>query len=301
MSLAREALLSVDDDGPRKKLMLGQTERAAPEHPEEHKQELPVELMPPVAIRRAPGPEVVKSYRINEACSAQVVWDEASGKCHYDLLEPLFTPDEEKTYDSIVAELHKKPRSELEAMKRIGGRERIRQKFERLCRERGISPGLKGKMRYHVERDFWGYKKIDGLLKDENVEDVSCNGYGSPVYVYIPEFESIPTNITFESEEELDDFILYLVQKGGKSISAAHPIRTSPCPMARVSTAPSTGKLALTARRSPSAWQTAPTGPPSSSGSAPSLQSRWRSCGWPWRTDAAWRSLEAPPLARRRR
>jgi flagellar protein FlaI len=80
-------------------------------------------------------------------------------------------------------------------------------------------------MRYFVERDFWGYKKIDALLKDVNVEDVSCNGYGSPVYVYVPEFESVPTNISFDTEEDLDDFILYLVQKGGKSISAAHPIQ----------------------------------------------------------------------------
>jgi len=219
MSLARESLLGVDDDGPRKKLMLEQKEKAVPETRVERIKE------PPSAVERVAGPEVVKSYRINDACSVQILWDAASGKCRYDLLEPAFNPGEEKAYEAVVAELHKKPRAELEAMKRMGGKERIRQKFERLCRERNIHQGLKEKMRYHIERDFWGYKKIDALLKDENVEDVSCNGYGSPVYVYVPEFESIPTSIAFEGEEELDDFILYLVQKGGKSISAAHPIQ----------------------------------------------------------------------------
>ncbi len=214
MSLAREALLSVDEDGPRKKLNL---EVTAGEAPVERQKSPP----PPVEH----GAEVVKSYRVNDSCSVQIVWNAASGKCRYDLLEPLLTAGEVKTYEGIVAELHKKPRTELEVMKKIGGRERIRQKFERLCRERNIHQGLKEKMRYYIERDFWGYKKIDALLKDENVEDISCNGYGSPVYVYVPEFESIPTSVTFEGEEELDDFILYLVQKGGKSISAAHPIQ----------------------------------------------------------------------------
>jgi flagellar protein FlaI len=214
MSLARDALLGVDDDGPRKGLLMGRID---------HKEAEPadVELPGPAAG----GIEVVKSYRIDDNCSVQILWDEGSGKCRYDLIEPSISGDECKIYEAIVAELHKKPRTELETMKKSGGRERIRQKFERLCRERNVPAPLKEKMRYFIERDFRGYKKIDALLKDENVEDVSCNGYGSPVYVYVPEYESIPTGISFNSEEELDDFILYLVQKGGKSISAAHPIQ----------------------------------------------------------------------------
>ncbi|BAI62644.1 putative bacterial type II secretion system protein [Methanocella paludicola SANAE] len=214
MSLARDALLGVDDDGPKKSLLTGMIDRseAGPADAEE-------------PVPAAGGIEVVKSYRIDDNCSVQILWDPGSGKCRYDLIEPSITGDECKIYEAIVAELHKKPRSELETMKKSGGRERIRQKFERLCRERNVPATLKEKMRYFIERDFRGYKKIDALLKDENVEDVSCNGYGSPVYVYVPEYESIPTGISFGSEEELDDFILYLVQKGGKSISAAHPIQ----------------------------------------------------------------------------
>lgn len=219
MSLSREALLDVDDDGSVKKLMLTFKDSPGVKPPVERERSVPS------AVERPSGVEVVKSYRIDESCSVQILWDAISGKCRYDLLEPTMSQDESRIYDSIVAELHKKPRSELETMKRSGGRERIRQKLERLCRERNVQGSLKEKMRYFVERDFWGYKKIDALLKDVNVEDVSCNGYGSPVYVYVPEFESVPTNISFDTEEDLDDFILYLVQKGGKSISAAHPIQ----------------------------------------------------------------------------
>ena len=240
-SIAREALLSVDDDGPRKKLKLGEKALrqavnieniGTNEEPEQFpkvaiKPEIVDALFeekPPAAMEK-PTLEVVKSYRIDGMCNVQILWNGSSGRYRYDLVEPPMTKEESLVYTDIVAELHKKPRSELAVMKKVGGRGRIRQKFERLCRERNVPGPLKEKMRYYIERDFWGYKKIDALLKDGSVEDISCNGYGSPVYVYIPEFESIPTNVTFDSEEELDDFIMYLVQRGGKSISAARPIQ----------------------------------------------------------------------------
>lgn len=225
--LVREAILNVDEDIPRKKLKMGSDRiKDGRDEAREEKSATAVAERPASAeCLHGPGAEVVKGYRINHACEVQILWDASSGKYSYDLIEPSLSTDEEKIYDGIALEIHKKPRSELSIIKKTGGRERIRQKFERLCRERSVSGSLKDKILYYIERDFWGYKKIDALLMDDNVEDVSCNGYGSPVYVYVPEFESIPTNIRFDSEEELDDFILYLVQKGGKSISAAHPIQ----------------------------------------------------------------------------
>ncbi len=171
------------------------------------------------------GISVVKSYQINRWCMAQVLRDSEAGQYRYELTEPQLSVQDRKKYDAIVAELHKKTRSALAEMRRIGGRERIMRQFDHLCGERGIAGEVKEKMTYCLERDFWGYKKIHGLLADPNVEDISCNGYHMPVYAYLPGFESVPTNIRFESEEELDDFVMYLVQKGGKSISAANPIQ----------------------------------------------------------------------------
>jgi flagellar protein FlaI len=217
--LAREAILNVDSNGlPKKKLKLREEKKPVQISPVE------VEYNEPVMEPKKPD-NVVKSYMIESLCGAQIIWDEASGRHRYELVEPAMSPEEKKLFDDIIRELHKKPRTELALMKKIGARERIRQKFESNCNERHITGQLKEKILYYIERDFWGYKKIDGLLKDRNVEDISCNGYDRPVYVYIPEFESIPTNIFFNSEEELDDFAMYLVQRGGKSISAANPIQ----------------------------------------------------------------------------
>lgn len=248
-SLSREALLKVDDDSVAArslKLMIEDSSRASPSSdddlyiadgpagPFSPESSIAGHLLEPG--RNAVDPRgnsdddaaavrVIKSYRIDRWCSAQVLWDGHAGQYRYELIEPRLSAPDLKKYEGIVAELHKKPRSALAEMRRIGGRERIRQLFERLCRERGIEGELKEKMAYYLERDFWGYKKIHGLLTDTHVEDISCNGYGMPVYVYLPGFESVPTNVRFASEEELDDFVMYLVQKGGKSISAANPIQ----------------------------------------------------------------------------
>ena len=77
---------------------------------------------------------------------------------------------------------------------------------------------------YYLRRDFLGYGKIDLLMKDENIEDVSCNGIGIPIYVWHREHESIPSNITYETKSELDAIITRLAYQAGRQISVAQPI-----------------------------------------------------------------------------
>jgi len=40
------------------------------------------------------------------------------------------------------------------------------------------------KLLYRLKRDFVGYERIDPIKHDINVEDISCDGYNSPVFVY---------------------------------------------------------------------------------------------------------------------
>jgi flagellar protein FlaI len=82
---------------------------------------------------------------------------------------------------------------------------------------------------YHIERDFVGYGKIDTLVRDRLIEDISCNGPGLPVYVYHRLFESIRTDVVFE-EVELNSFILRLAQISGRHISILQPIRDAALP-----------------------------------------------------------------------
>jgi flagellar protein FlaI len=78
------------------------------------------------------------------------------------------------------------------------------------------------KLLYFLRRDFIGYERIDGIKHDINVEDISCDGYNSPVFVYHSDYEQIISNV-FHGETELDDFVVKLAQRSGKGISKRRP------------------------------------------------------------------------------
>ncbi len=80
------------------------------------------------------------------------------------------------------------------------------------------------KIVYYLEKDLIGYGKIDGLICDPYIEDISCLGLNKPVYIYHRKYSSVRTNIIFTDEEELDDFITRIVHRQGKHVSIAHPI-----------------------------------------------------------------------------
>jgi archaeal flagellar protein FlaI len=82
---------------------------------------------------------------------------------------------------------------------------------------------------YNIERDYVGYGRVDLLIRDRLIEDISCNGPDSPVFIYHRFFESIRTNIIFD-EVELNNFILRLAQLSGRHISILQPIRDAALP-----------------------------------------------------------------------
>jgi len=87
-----------------------------------------------------------------------------------------------------------------------------------------VPPEAIDKLVYYVLRDFIGYGKIDPLMKDQLIEDISTDGVDIPIYVWHRVYESLPTNILFKDEAELDSFIVRLAYLAGKNISIASPI-----------------------------------------------------------------------------
>ncbi|WP_435179160.1 ATPase, T2SS/T4P/T4SS family [Halorussus sp. AFM4] len=78
------------------------------------------------------------------------------------------------------------------------------------------------KLLYYLRRDFIGYERIDGIKHDINVEDISVDGYNSPVFVYHTDYEQVITNV-YHGEDELDDFVVKMAQRSGKGISKRQP------------------------------------------------------------------------------
>ncbi len=79
------------------------------------------------------------------------------------------------------------------------------------------------KVKYYLERDIDGFGNIDPIMQDPNIEDVSCSGVGTPIYIWHRKYDSIPCNITYENDA-LNSFVSRVVFRAGKHISSAHPI-----------------------------------------------------------------------------
>jgi len=78
------------------------------------------------------------------------------------------------------------------------------------------------KLLYMLKRNFIGYGRIDPIKYDINVEDVSCDGYNSRVFVYHTDYEQVITNVE-HGKDELDEFVVKLAQRSGKGISKRQP------------------------------------------------------------------------------
>jgi len=87
-----------------------------------------------------------------------------------------------------------------------------------------IDENSKDPIFYHIFRDFLGYGKIDILMHDDGIEDISCDGPETPIFIHHRKFEAIESNIYFDSESELNSFLVRLCQISGKQISIFSPI-----------------------------------------------------------------------------
>ncbi|MFB6086596.1 MAG: type II/IV secretion system ATPase subunit [Halodesulfurarchaeum sp.] len=82
---------------------------------------------------------------------------------------------------------------------------------------------------YYLYRAFEGYDRLDPLMRDPHIEDISCDGYDLPIYVYHDQYTDIQSNRSFP-EEELDDFVIKLAQGSGQHISIGDPVTDATLP-----------------------------------------------------------------------
>jgi flagellar protein FlaI len=80
------------------------------------------------------------------------------------------------------------------------------------------------KLLYYLHRNLIGFGDIDTIMHDPQIEDISVNGVGLPVYVWHRKYESIPTNLIFTDEVNLDNLIVKLTHMANKHISTAFPL-----------------------------------------------------------------------------
>lgn len=85
------------------------------------------------------------------------------------------------------------------------------------------------KILYFIKRDYIGFDRIDAIMRDPNIEDISCDGSNIPIFVYHRKYQNLKTNLLFEPEK-LDSFVMKLAQSCEKQISIGEPMINSTLP-----------------------------------------------------------------------
>jgi flagellar protein FlaI len=103
--------------------------------------------------------------------------------------------------------------------------ERLRTELAALIQRYGITIDSRTfhALWYYLYRDFRGYGRIDPLLADDQIEDISCDGPAHPVFIYHETYADLETNVAFEPAA-LDDFVVRLAQQAGHHISVGDPL-----------------------------------------------------------------------------
>ncbi len=156
-----------------------------------------------------------------------IYWDVNEYELVYDLEEPILDEQEQIYRAEIITAMRDMVNFEEVVEKDEENLlEYIHQRFKILTIELGIDMNYESfkKIYYYLVRDFIGFNETDPLLRDYFVEDIECNGVGTPVYIVHRIYRNMKTNLTFQNIVRLESFVEKLAQRCGKYISYAKPI-----------------------------------------------------------------------------
>jgi flagellar protein FlaI len=181
------------------------------------------------AVKTLPkGVKIADKYSLYEPFSQVViVQDPKTGEYKYILDELQLDSMERGIYNRILEMLLveiESPKEEIADPRKFFA-EQAKKIVDKYRISLGWLPDVSWyKILYHAERDLVGFGKIDSLMRDPNIEDISCDGVNKSVYIWHRTFESIETNVKFDSDEAVDNLVVKLVHMAGKHVSSAFPI-----------------------------------------------------------------------------
>jgi flagellar protein FlaI len=190
-----------------------------------------------ILMAEAQAPEnlaILETYPLNPPyANAKVTRDTDRGNTTYLVEEPDLTKSDctnLQRLKKILNEVLELKVTELQS-KQAAGRYLVNKCNEILDHYRfGLDSETRQKMLYFIVRDNLGFGRVDALMHDPLIEDISCDGVNVPIYIWHRKFESIPTNLRFETAQELDTYALRLAYLCGSHVSIAQPLLDASLP-----------------------------------------------------------------------
>lgn len=144
----------------------------------------------------------------------------------YNAMEPPLSDGQKKYLEIIEKGLEKLISSKIVVIKPEEREAFLRTRFDEIIDiyNWNLNQQHRDRMFFYLRKQYLGYSRIDVLMKDHYIEDISCNGPNNYIYIYHRVYGSIRTNISF-GELELNRFVMRMAQISGKHISILQPIK----------------------------------------------------------------------------
>ncbi len=193
----------------------------------EEEQEDRVSFIYPLIPEKPTKNQPVLSY-------AKIYWNDAKNRYQYDVVQPPISEAMQKLLVRIKNLLEEKLDVDFTKMKEIEVKEYLHHQVDELMDYFGIkiSDTDKQILLYYIDRDFLGLGLVEPLMHDPEIEDISCDGAGVPIFVFHrnPRIGSIITNLVINDVDELDSYLIRLAQLTGQSVSVIDPLLNGTLP-----------------------------------------------------------------------
>ncbi|MDD4126592.1 MAG: type II/IV secretion system ATPase subunit [Methanomicrobium sp.] len=180
-----------------------------------------------LSFKEAEGVEEVELYPVNEPYAyVRIIFDKNTNEYIYKAIEPVLNDAENKLLLEIEQRLFETLDVNTKDMTKDKAREILKFSVNEIIADYGLklNPPERAKIIYHINREFLGDGIIDPIMHDKYIEDISCDGLNTPIFVFHSNYESIQTNLLYKEAAVLDSFVTRLAQRSGKYISIAEPM-----------------------------------------------------------------------------
>jgi flagellar protein FlaI len=174
--------------------------------------------------------EEIDRYWLNVPFAfVSINYDPETTEHRYQVVEPDLTATEQDLLDRLFDDVRNPLlyRDDVADDPEAALREEVQDALE----DYGVAIGDESFYRlfYYLHRSFQGFGKLDPLMHDPHIEDISCDGPSLPVFVYHEDYTDVETNVVYDPDA-LDNFVIQLAQRSGRHISVSDPVVSTTLP-----------------------------------------------------------------------
>ncbi|MDR2943523.1 MAG: type II/IV secretion system ATPase subunit [Methanosarcinales archaeon] len=175
--------------------------------------------------------QLLQSYDLSHPHVTVSILKTDGGRIYYKLSEPAVSLEKQLLFQKILALLEDSFNPDLFEKENEDEGAAVQKEISRLLKIYSVRlpEDELNILNYYIRRDFSGFGKIQPLLEDQNIEDISCSGGNLPIYIFHRLYGSVQTNILL-STDETNLSVRKMAQRSGKQISVAEPMTDAVLP-----------------------------------------------------------------------